>query len=93
MVQNEWLVYFQKETIPYFYIEHDQWARLNEYWSNPETYQKAMKMSNARKQVKSWSNEGTARKIGKEVELVSFLFSNWRMCHLCVFFHFQSHFF
>ena len=31
------------------YIEPDQWARLCEYWSKPETEQKAMRMANARK--------------------------------------------
>lgn len=52
-------------------IEPDQWARLCEYWSKPETEEKAQRMANARKQVKKISNVGRAGKAGKEAQLVS----------------------
>ena len=51
-------------------IEPDQWARLCEYWSKPETEAKAQRMANARKQVKKFSNVGRAGKAGKEALLV-----------------------
>lgn len=51
-------------------IEPDQWARLCEYWSKPETEEKAQRMANARKQVKKISNVGRAGKAGKEGQLV-----------------------
>ena len=51
-------------------IEPDQWARLCEYWSKPETEEKAQRMANARKQVKKISNVGRAGKAGKEAQLV-----------------------
>jgi hypothetical protein len=53
------------------FIEQDQWARLCEYWSRPETEQKAQMMANARKQVKNLSNLGRVGKAGKETQLVS----------------------
>jgi hypothetical protein len=52
------------------FIEPDQWARLCEYWSNPETTQKAQVMANARKRVKNLSNVGRSGKAGKEAKLV-----------------------
>lgn len=52
-------------------IEPDQWARLCEYWSRPETEAKAQRMANARKQVKRISTVGRAGKAGKEALLVS----------------------
>jgi hypothetical protein len=52
------------------YIEPDQWARLCEYWSKPETEQKAVRMANARKAVKNQSNVGRGGKAGKEAVLV-----------------------
>ena len=52
-------------------IEPEQWARLCEYWSKPETEQKALRMSNARKAVKNQSTVGRAGKAGKEALLVS----------------------
>jgi hypothetical protein len=57
------------------YIEPDQWARLCEYWSKPETEQKAVRMANARKAVKNQSNVGRARKAGKEALLVCVMLS------------------
>ena len=51
-------------------IEPDQWARLCEYWSRPETELKAQRMANARKQVKRASTVGRAGKAGKELQLV-----------------------
>ena len=54
-------------------IEPDQWARLCEYWTKPETEEKAQRMANARKQVKKISNVGRAGKAGKEAQLVRFL--------------------
>lgn len=51
-------------------IEPDQWARLCEYWTKPETEEKAQRMANARKQVKKISNVGRAGKAGKEAQLV-----------------------
>ena len=51
-------------------IEPDQWARLCEYWSKPETEAKAKRMANARKQVKRTSSVGRAGKAGKELQLV-----------------------
>ena len=51
-------------------IEPDQWARLCEYWSKPETEEKAQRMANARKQVRKISNVGRAGKAGKEAQLV-----------------------
>ena len=51
-------------------IEPDQWARLCEYWTKPETEEKAQRMANARKQVKRISNVGRAGKAGKEAQLV-----------------------
>jgi hypothetical protein len=59
-----------KKDCPVF-IEPDQWARLCEYWSKPETEQKAQMMANARKNVKNQSNVGRAGKAGKEAQLVS----------------------
>ena len=59
-----------KKKCPVF-IEPDQWARLCEYWMNPETEQKALRMANARKAVKKQSNVGRAGKAGKEAVLVS----------------------
>ena len=61
-----------KKECPVF-IEPDQWARLCEYWTNPETEQKALRMANARKAVKKQSNVGRAGKAGKEAVLVSVL--------------------
>ena len=58
-----------KKQCPIF-IEPDQWARLCEYWSKPETEQKAQVMANARKQVKNQSNVGRAGKAGKKALLV-----------------------
>ena len=54
-------------------IEPDQWARLCEYWTRPETEEKAQRMANARKQVKRISNVGRAGKAGKEAQLVRIL--------------------
>ena len=54
-------------------IEPDQWARLCDYWSRPETEEKAKRMANARKQVKRASTVGRAGKAGKELQLVCFL--------------------
>ena len=51
-------------------IEPEQWGRLCEYWSKPETEQKAQRMANARAQVKRISNVGRAGKAGKEAQLV-----------------------
>jgi len=59
-----------KKQCPVF-IEPDQWARLCEYWSAPETEQKAQMMAKARNQVKNMSNVGRAGKAGKEAQLVS----------------------
>ena len=59
-----------KKECPVF-IESDQWARLCEYWSKPETEQKAQMMAQARKNVKNTSNVGRAGKAGKEAQLVS----------------------
>ena len=47
-------------------IEPDQWARLCEYWSKPETEQKAIRMAKARQAVKNQSTVGRAGKAGKE---------------------------
>jgi hypothetical protein len=57
------------------YIEPDQWARLCEYWSKPETEQKAVRMANARKAVKNQSNVGRAGKAGKETMFVCVMLS------------------
>jgi hypothetical protein len=62
-----------KKQCPVF-IEPDQWARLCEYWSNPQTTQKAQVMANARKRVKNLSNVGRSGKAGKEAKLVSIEF-------------------
>ena len=51
-------------------IEPDQWARLCDYWSKPETEEKAQRMANARKAVKRTSTVGRAGKAGKEAQLV-----------------------
>ena len=51
-------------------IEPDQWARLCEYWSKPETEEKALRMANARKVMKRQSTVGRAGKVGKEAQLV-----------------------
>ena len=51
-------------------IEPEQWARLCEYWSKPETEQKAIRMAKARQAVKNQSTVGRAGKAGKEVLLV-----------------------
>ena len=51
-------------------IEPDQWARLCEYSTKPETEAKAQRMANARKQVKKISSVGRAGKAGKEALLV-----------------------
>ena len=51
-------------------IEPDQWARLCEYWSRPETEEKAKRMANARAQVKRASTVGRRGKAGKELQLV-----------------------
>ena len=51
-------------------IEPDQWARLCDYWSKPETNQKAIRMANARTLVKNQSTVGRAGKAGKEAQLV-----------------------
>jgi hypothetical protein len=59
-----------KKQCPVF-IEPDQWARLCEYWSAPETEQKAQMMAKARTQVKNMSNVGRGGKARKEAELVS----------------------
>ena len=59
-----------KKQCPVF-IEPDQWARLCEYWSKPETEQKALMMAQARAQVKNTSNVGRAGKAGKVAQLVS----------------------
>lgn len=56
------------------YIEPDQWARLCEYWSKPETEQKAMIMANARNNVKKQSTVGRTGKAGKEAQLVCYVF-------------------
>ena len=64
-----WFVSGKKEC-PVF-IEPDQWARLCEYWSKPETEQKAQMMAKAKKEVKNFSNVGKAGKAGKEAQLVS----------------------
>ena len=48
-------------------IEPDQWAKLCEHWSKPETEAKAKKMANARKQVQKTLSVGRA---GKEAQLV-----------------------
>jgi hypothetical protein len=53
-----------KKECPVF-IEPDQWARLCEYWSKPETEQKTLRMANARKAVTNQSNVGQAGKAGK----------------------------
>jgi hypothetical protein len=53
------------------FIEPDQWARLCEYWSSPETEQKAALMAKARQQVKNMSNVGRQGKAGKVAQLVS----------------------
>ena len=63
------------------FIELDQWARLCEYWSKPETTQKAQMMVNARKQVKNTSNVGRIGKAKKEASLVSIK----KLTSLCVF--------
>ena len=63
------------------FIEPDQWARLCEYWSKPETTQKAQMMANARKQVKNTSNVGRTGKAGKEASLVRLK----KLSTLCVF--------
>jgi hypothetical protein len=52
------------------FIEPNQWARLCEYWSKPETKEKAQRMANARKQVKRTSNVGLAGKARKVAQLV-----------------------
>lgn len=67
-----------KKQCPLF-IEPDQWARLCEYWSKPETEQKALMMAQARARVKNNSNVGRAGKAGKVAELVSI-----RNSHACV---------
>jgi hypothetical protein len=61
-----------KKQCPVF-IEPDQWARLCEYWSKPETEEKAQRMANARKKVKNQSNVGRTGKAGKEAQLVGVL--------------------
>ena len=66
-----------KKECPVF-IEPDQWARLCEYWSKPETEQKAQLMAQARANVKNTSNVGRAGKAGKEALLVS----TWNLCSL-----------
>jgi hypothetical protein len=63
-------------------IEPDQWARLCEYWSKPETEAKAQRMANARKQVKRTSSVGRAGKAGKELQLVWFL--SYIVAHVCI---------
>jgi hypothetical protein len=71
------------------FIEPDQWARLCEYWSNPQTTQKAQVMANARKRVKNLSNVGRSGKAGKEAKLVSTEFISPCQCYsnLVVFNH------
>ena len=59
-----------KKECPVF-IEPDQWARLCEHWSAPETEQKAQMMAKARQQVKNTSNVGRTGRAGKEAQLVS----------------------
>jgi len=59
-----------KKQCPVF-IEPDQWARLCEYWSAPETEQKAQMMVKARNQVKNMANVGRTGRAGKEAQLVS----------------------
>ena len=51
-------------------IEPDQWAKLCEYWSKPESEAKAKIMADARKQVKRTSSVGRVGKAGKELQLV-----------------------
>jgi hypothetical protein len=53
------------------FIEPDQWKRLCEYWSAPETEQKAQMMAKARNQVKNMLNVGRGGKAAKEALLVS----------------------
>ena len=64
-----WFMSGKKEC--HVFIEPDQWARLCEYWSAPETEQKAQLMAKARQQVKNMSNVGRTGKAGKEAQLVS----------------------
>ena len=59
-----------KKDCPVF-IEPDQWARLCEYWSKPETERKAQLMAQARSLVKNTSNVGRIGKAGKEALFVS----------------------
>ena len=66
---KSWFLSGKKEC-PVF-IEPDQWARLCEYWSKPETEQKAQLMAQARANVKNTSNVGKAGRAGKEAILVS----------------------
>jgi hypothetical protein len=54
-------------------IEPDQWARLCEYWTKPETNEKAIRMANARRLVKNTSNVGRQGRAGKEAQLVCVL--------------------
>jgi hypothetical protein len=70
-----------KKECPVF-IEPDQWARLCEYWSKPETEQKAQMMANARRNVKNQLNVGRAGKAGKEAQLVS-INQNPPLSHNC----------
>jgi hypothetical protein len=51
-------------------IQLDQWARLCDYWTKPETNEKAIRMANARRLVKNTSNVGRAGRAGKEAQLV-----------------------
>jgi hypothetical protein len=64
-------------------IEPDQWARLCEYWSKPETEEKAQRMANARRQVKRASTVGRAGKAGKEAQLVGEVCFVLSMMHDC----------
>ena len=74
-----------KKECPVF-IEPDQWARLCEYWSKPETEQKAQLMAQARANVKNTSNVGRAGKAGKEALLVS----TWKHLKLYERFYFYA---
>ena len=51
-------------------IQPDQWARLCDYWTKPETNEKAIRMANARRLVKNTSNVERAGRAGKEAQLV-----------------------
>ena len=68
-----------KRQCPVF-IEPDQWARLCEYWSKPETEQKVLMMAQARARVKNNSNVGRAGKAGKVAQLVSIRNSQSCVC-------------